>query len=85
MRLTSENAMPTTPSPPATDPLVFLRLPEVERRVGFKRATIYRVLADPSSDFPRPVKLGLMSAWPEHEINAWLAKKLAERDARVAA
>ena len=63
--------------------LTFLRLPEVERRVGFKRATIYRLIA--AGEFVPPVKLGVVSAWPEHEINAWLAKKLAERDARVAA
>lgn len=86
--------MPNPLSPPSTDPrpepLVFLRLPEVERRVGFKRATIYRLLAADDNDFPRPVKLfgnstptlgrAGMSFWPEHEVNAWLAKKIAARD-----
>lgn len=65
------------------EPLVMLRLPEVERRVGFKRATIYRLIA--AGEFMRPVKMGVASAWPEHEINAWLARKLAARDAQVAA
>lgn len=74
-----------SPTHPIADaePLVFLRLPEVERRVGFKRATIYRLIA--AKEFVQPVKVGVVSAWPEHEINAWLAKKLAERDAQVAA
>ena len=75
--------MSTAPSPKTAQPLVFLRLPEVERRVGFKRATIYRLIA--AGEFIKPVKLGVVSAWPEHEVDAWLTQKLAARDARVAA
>lgn len=65
--------------PRNTEPLVFLRLPEVERRTGFKRATIYRLIA--TGEFVAPVKLSYSSAWPEHEVNAWLAAKIAQRDA----
>lgn len=72
--------MPNQLSPPSSEPLVLLRLPEVERRVGFKRATIYRLIAD--GKFITPVKLGSLSAWPEHEVNAWLTKKIAARDQR---
>ena len=74
--------MSTPTSPAISHPLVFLRLPEVERRVGLKRATIYRMIA--TGEFIPPVKLRNSSAWPEHEVNAWLAKKLAARDARGA-
>jgi len=70
--------MSTKASSPTDVRLVFLRLPEVERRIGLKRATIYRMIA--CGEFVRPVKLGNSSAWPEHEVNAWLARKLAERD-----
>lgn len=72
--------MPIPHTPPSSEPLVLLRLPEIERRVGFKRATIYRLIADPTSDFPRPVKLlGSLSAWPQHEIDAWIAARIVER------
>jgi prophage regulatory protein len=75
----SENAMSNSIFPHSTEPLVFLRLPEVERRTGFKRATIYRLIADGA--FIPPVKCGTSSAWPEHEVNDWLSAKIAERDA----
>lgn len=72
--------MPNSIFPHSTEPLVFLRLPEVERRTGFKRATIYRLIA--IGEFVAPVKLSNSSAWPEHEVNAWLAAKIAQRDAK---
>ena len=62
-----------------------LRLPEVMHRVGFCRAEIYRRCATDPPTFPRPVKMGHASAWAEHEISAWIADRIAERDAKAAA
>ena len=56
-----------------------LRLPEVLTRVGLSRSEVYRRITD--GTFPRPVKLGeRASAWPEQEIEAWAAARIAERD-----
>lgn len=68
---------------PDSSALALLRLPEVCRRTGYGRSEIYRRIA--SGGFPSPVKLGeRASAWPEHEIAAWCAARIAERDAKVA-
>lgn len=34
--------------------------------------------------FPKPVKIGARNGWPEHEIDAWLAERIAVRDAEAA-
>jgi len=69
---------------PLTTCLRMLRLGEVESRTGLRRATIYKRAKEGS--FPRPVSLGKNSSgWVEAEINAWLAERVAARDARVAA
>ena len=61
-------------------PLRLLRLPEVLARVGLKRSALYEIVSRGS--FPRPCRLGQRCvAWPEHEVNAWLQARLAERDA----
>ncbi|WP_083961015.1 helix-turn-helix transcriptional regulator [Thermomonas fusca] len=66
------------------DPLTLLRLREVCRRTGKSRSEVYRRIA--AGDFPQPVKLGeRASAWPEHEVSAWIAERIAARDAGRAA
>lgn len=53
-----------------------LRLPDVELRVGLKRATIYRHMK--AGTFPRCVTLTTKCvAWPESRIEAWIASRLA--------
>ena len=66
------------------EPLTLLRLREVCRRTGKSRSEVYRRIA--AGDFPQPVKLGeRASAWPEHEVSARIAGRIAARDAgRVA-
>ncbi|HEY4583241.1 MAG TPA: AlpA family transcriptional regulator [Lysobacter sp.] len=65
--------------------LTLLRLPEVCRRTGLSRSEIYRRIGS-SGAFPAPIKLGeRASAWPEHEVSAWIAARVAERDAKAAA
>ena len=50
-----------------------IRMPEVLRRVGVSRATVYRWIAN-GAGFPRPVKLGVRAVgWRSDEIEAWLA------------
>ena len=62
------------------EPLNLLRLREVCRRTCKSRSEIYRRIA--AGDFPQPVKLGERAvAWPEHEVNAWIADRIAARDA----
>ncbi|WP_298464005.1 AlpA family transcriptional regulator [uncultured Erythrobacter sp.] len=52
-----------------------IRLPEVMRRVGLGRSTIYRWMSEGS--FPKPVQLGGHAvAWVEQEVEAWVVNKL---------
>ncbi len=63
------------------EPLTLLRLSEVCRRTGKSRSEVYRRIA--AGDFPQPVKLGeRASAWPAHEVAAWIATRIAMRDAK---
>nr|USU31084.1 AlpA family transcriptional regulator [Methylobacterium sp. OTU13CASTA1] len=59
-----------------------LRLPAVESLVGLKRARLYNLIAEGA--FPKQVHLGDAPnspvAWPEHEIQAWINRRIAMRD-----
>jgi len=53
----------------------FLRLAEVKGRVGYGRASIYRLIA--SGQFPRPYSLGARAvAWLESDIDAWIEARV---------
>ncbi len=57
---------------PSVEEIRFLRLPDVERRVGLKKTTIYRLVK--FGMFPAPRKLagvGNVSVWPDVEIHQW--------------
>ena len=57
-----------------------LRLPEVIRRVGYSRPSIYRKMN--SAEFPSPVNLGGRAvAWIESEIDAWIESRVSDRRA----
>lgn len=72
--MTTESAAFTT-----TYFLSLERLPQVKARTGLSRSEIYRKIA--LGDFPSPIKLGeRASAWPEHEVTAWIASRIALRD-----
>ena len=47
---------------------VYLRLPEVIRRTGLKKTAIYSLIK--RGQFPSQIKLGRISVWLEHDINA---------------
>jgi len=55
-----------------------LRIDEVMSRVGFRRNKLYDLINEGS--FPRPVKIGPISAWVEDEVDQWVADRIAERD-----
>jgi len=53
-----------------------LRLPEVLSRTGKSRSALYRDMED--ALFPHPVSIGTNAvAWPEHEIQAMNAARIA--------
>lgn len=61
---------------------LLLRRPAVERLTGKSRATIYADIK--SGRFPAPIKIGAQaSAWLASEIDAWIATRVAERDAQA--
>ncbi len=61
-------------------PLVILRRREVEARTGLGCSTIYDGIK--AGTFPAPIQLGPKAVgWLESEINAWLAARVAARDA----
>ena len=65
---------------PETTPSLW-RLPRVSLETGCARSTIYDALR--VGKFPRPVRLGARTvAWSSAEVRAWIAAKLAERDAQ---
>ncbi len=48
-----------------------IRLPEVMRRTGLSRTTIYRLMK--AGTFPKPVPLGArLNLWSAAEIEAWI-------------
>lgn len=61
-----------------------IRLPEVERLTGLRKSQVY-ALAN-AQKFPAPIKLSeRCSAWQESEVRAWIAERIAARNAKVAA
>ena len=56
-------------------PINILRLPDVIKRVGLKRAAIYLHIAQ--GKFPRQISLGGRAVgWLEHEIDTWVAARI---------
>lgn len=77
---------PTTPSPTFDAASTLIRMPEVERIVGMKRSTIYKLMQRKDSGFPLPVKLsnsnarGAPVAWVLSEIQTWARSRIEARD-----
>ncbi|BET96579.1 helix-turn-helix transcriptional regulator [Xenorhabdus taiwanensis] len=54
-----------------------IRLPEVQRRTGYSKAWIYRLIKE--EKFPKQVKIGPRSvAFVESEIDGWVDQRIAE-------
>ena len=63
--------------------LVLLRRPEVTRRIGLSRSSLYAHMK--SGTFPKPVYLTPTTpAWVEAEIDGWIATLVTERDTKQA-
>jgi prophage regulatory protein len=61
-----------------------LRLPAVKERTGLATSSVYNLIQ--RGTFPRPVSLSTKTVgWPAHEIDAWIADRIAARDAKTAA
>ena len=53
-----------------------IRLPEVQRRVGLGRSTIYRWMSE--GTFPKPVPLGGRAvAWVERDVDEWIKLRVS--------
>jgi prophage regulatory protein len=56
-----------------------LRRPDVEKRCGLSRSTIYQLMTE--GRFPRPLRLGKRAVgWRESDVASWL-KALSTSDA----
>ena len=77
---------PTVQNPVFDASSTLIRMPEVERIVGMKRSTIYKLMQRTDSGFPRPVKLsnstarGAPVAWVLSEIQTWARSRIEARD-----
>ena len=59
-----------------------IRLPEVQRRTGYSKAWIYRLISQ--HRFPSAVKIGSRAiAFVESEVDEWISQRIEERDALV--
>lgn len=62
----------------------FWRLDRVKAETGLSTAAIYEKIA--AGTFPKQIKISAQAvAWASLEIEAWKAKRLAERDSAKAA
>lgn len=54
------------------------KIDEVAQRLRKSRSGVYRLIA--AGLFPKPIKIGRNSGWPEHDTDAFLAARVAERE-----
>lgn len=60
-----------------------IRLSEVQRRTGYSKAWIYRLLKE--SRFPQSVKIDARAiAFVESEVDEWINKRISESRGEVA-
>lgn len=60
-----------------------IRLPEVQRRTGYSKAWIYRLISQ--KRFPSTIKIGSRAiAFVESEIDEWVNQRIAESRGEVA-
>ncbi|CDL83872.1 MULTISPECIES: helix-turn-helix transcriptional regulator [Xenorhabdus] len=60
-----------------------IRLSEVQRRTGYSKAWIYRLIGE--DKFPKQIKIGTRSvAFLESEVDGWIDQRIAESRGVVA-
>jgi len=63
-----------------TSPRRIIRLPEVVKRTGLPRASIYQQMAQGS--FPKPIAISLRSrGWVASEVDGWIEQRIVARGA----
>ena len=63
----------------ASPSLALLRRPEVTRRTGLSRSTLYARMK--VGTFPKPVSLGdRCVGWVDSEVHDWILARIEERD-----
>ncbi|MEI4523223.1 MULTISPECIES: helix-turn-helix transcriptional regulator [Pseudomonas] len=73
-------------STPIDPSLTLIRIGEVMSIVGLARPTIYKLMNEPESNFPKTVKLtnsnarGAPVAWVLSEVQAWARGRIEARD-----
>lgn len=66
--------------------MTLIRIAEVMAIVGLARATIYKLMNEPESEFPKTVKLtnsnarGAPVAWVLSEVHAWARARIEARN-----
>lgn len=56
-----------------------LRLVDVRAMVGLSTGRIYELMD--KKKFPSQIRIGAASRWSENEVQAWIARRKAERKA----
>lgn len=93
-----EDAPPSTSAMKASDlelerfdpAATLIRIPLVMSITGIGRATVYKLMSQPESGFPQPVKLtdsnarGAPVAWVLSEVLNWTRARIAARDEAAA-
>jgi prophage regulatory protein len=93
-----ENALPLTSAMQVRDlelgrfdpAATLIRIPMVMSITGIGRATVYKLMSQPESGFPQPVKLtdsnarGAPVAWVLSEVLSWTRARIAARDKTAA-
>ncbi|NBB34074.1 AlpA family phage regulatory protein [Pseudomonas sp. BC115LW] len=96
--LAQENALPPTLGVKESDlelgrvdpTATLVRIPTVMSITGIGRATVYKLMSQPESGFPQPVKLtdsdarGAPVAWVLSEVLNWTRARIAARDKAAA-
>ena len=73
---TSETPEAPEMLPPAVERRI-LRRPEVERRIGFGRSQIYKMILE--GRFPKAKRLGIRAVgWDSAEVDRWIAERLQQ-------
>jgi len=57
---------------------MLIRLPDVLTQTALSRSALYAAMA--CGEFPKPVKIGRLNAWPKAEIDAWIEARIAARE-----
>ena len=59
-------------------PVSLLRMPEIVRRTGLSRSTVYRMVE--RGEFPGPVQLTSRTvAWASCDVDGWIKRRISAR------